>query len=327
MDGICTLGNDRVYDQIIALLNSIEVIMGDIPVCIYPYDDNTTKLAQEVANRPQVQLYDNTESIAKWDNFVRRVWDTHPTAKQRWKEAGSTGYHRVGTHRRYGAFDAPFDRYLYMDADTLLMDRVDSIFELLDTYDCIVYDFQYKEPTHVYETDSPKLNQVFNSERAATEIFCSGFYASKKDLFSDEELEQLIDHLKEDEAEILYPMAPDQTIINYMMMRAGKSVYNLALNLPPEQKTGCCITSPHFQEKEHILYDKNRRLTYLHYIGLSSSVIAKVCQGENIDFPYRDTFLYYRFLKNPQDKPQFVGKPQPLEPKVNLWQKIISKMS
>ena len=56
MDGICTLGNDRVYDQIIALLNSIEAIMGDIPVCIYPYDDNTAKLAQEIATRPHVQL-------------------------------------------------------------------------------------------------------------------------------------------------------------------------------------------------------------------------------------------------------------------------------
>lgn len=327
MDGICTLGNDRVYDQIIALLNSIEVMMGDIPVCIYPYDDNTAKLAQEIAARPNVQLYSNTESIAKWDKFVRCVWDTHPFAKGRWLAAGSTGYHRVGTHRRYGAFDAPFDRYLYMDADTLLMDRVDHIFELLNTHDCIVYDFQYKDPTHVYEVNSPKLNQVFNAERIVKEIFCSGFYASKKNLFSDADLEELIEYLKEGEAEILYPMAPDQTIVNYMMMRSGKSVYNLALNLEENKKTGCCITSPHFQEKDHVLYDQDRRLTYLHYIGLSSSVIAKVCQGENIDFPYRDLFLHYRFLKNPEAKPQFTGSPQPLKPKVNVWQKIVNKIT
>ena len=330
MNGICTLGNDRVYDQIIALLNSIETMMGDIPVCIYPYDDNTAKLAEEVATRPNVQLYDNTESIAKWDRFVRRVWDTHPTAKERWLAAGSTGYHRVGTHRRYGAFDAPFDRYLYMDADTLLMSPVHYIFDLLDTHDCIVYDFQYKDPTHVYEVDSPKLERVFGEERVAKEIFCSGFYASKKDLFSDAELEELIGYLKAGEAEILYPMAPDQTIVNYMMMRSGKSVYNLALNLKHSDSriapTGCCITSPHFEEKDHILYDKGQRLTYLHYIGLSSSIIAKVCQGENIYFPYRDLFLYYRFLKNPEAKPAFIGKPQPLKPKVNLWQKIVSKV-
>ncbi len=41
MDGICTLANDRVYDQLIALLNSIEVNGGKaLPVCVYPYDDN-----------------------------------------------------------------------------------------------------------------------------------------------------------------------------------------------------------------------------------------------------------------------------------------------
>ena len=206
------------------------------------------------------------------------------------------------------------------------MNSVSHIFDLLDTYDCIVYDFQYKDPTHVYEIDLPQLNRVFSTERIAKEIFCSGFYASKKDLFSNAELEELIGYLKDGDAEILYPMAPDQTIVNYMMMRSGKSVYNFALNLDPDEKTGCCITSPHFEERDRILYDKGQRLTYLHYIGLSSSVIAKVCQGENIDFPYRDLFLYYRFLKNPKAKPEFVGKPQPLTPKVNLWQKIINKV-
>lgn len=327
MKGICTLGNDRVYDQIIALLNSIEVMMGDFPVCIYPYDDNTAKLAEEVATRPNVQLYSNTDSIAKWDRFVRRVWDTHPTAKERWQAVGSSGYHRVGTHRRYGAFDAPFDRYLYMDADTLLMSPVHHIFDLLDTHDCIVYDFQYKDPTHVYEVDSPKLERVFARERVTREIFCSGFYASKKSLFSDTDLEELLAHLQGGEAEILYPMAPDQTIVNYMMMRCGKSVYNLALNLPQNEKTGCCITSSHFETQNNILYDKDRRLTYLHYIGLSSSVIARVCQGENLDFPYRDLFLNYRYLKQPEAKPKFTTKPQSLNPQVSLWQKIINLSS
>jgi hypothetical protein len=308
MDGICTLGNDRVYDQIIALLNSIEVMMGDIPVCIYPYDDNTAKLAEEVATRPNVQLYNHTDSIAKWDRFVRQVWDLHPTAKDRWQAAESTGYHRVGTHRRYGAFDGPFDRYLYMDADTLLMSPVHHIFDLLDFHDCIVYDFQYKDPTHVYEVNSPKLERVFPTERVEREIFCSGFYASKKNLFLDTDLEALLSYLKAGEAEILYPMAPDQTLVNYMMMRSGKSVYNLAFNLPQNQKTGCCITSTHFQEQDHILYDKDRRLTYLHYIGLSSSIIARVCQGENLDFPYRDLFLYYRYLHEPEKRPKFTGK-------------------
>jgi len=42
INGICTLANDQVFNQLVALLNSIEVMLGkDFPVCVYPYDDRT----------------------------------------------------------------------------------------------------------------------------------------------------------------------------------------------------------------------------------------------------------------------------------------------
>ena len=327
MDGICTLANDRVYDQVVALLNSIEAIAGkDMPVCIYPYDDNTVKLSLEVSKRPNVQLYDNRESIDRWDHFAQTAWDTHPTASQIWQQAGSQSYHRFGTHRRYCAFDAPFDRFLYMDADTLLMSPVDKIFNLLESNDCVVYDFQRKDPTHVYTVNSPKLKTVFPQQRIAKEIFCSGFYASKKDLFPEEKRNEIINHLKSGEAEILYPMAPDQTLINYMMMRSGCSIYNLALNLPKSEVTGCCVTSSHFQKQDQVLYDRGQRLTYIHYIGLSSRLFARVSEGENVNFPYRDLFLYYRYLHKPEKRPQFTTKAKPYNQPPSLVKRVMSKL-
>ncbi|MGK7940037.1 MAG: Npun_R2821/Npun_R2822 family protein [Crocosphaera sp.] len=327
MDGICTLANDYVYDQVVALLNSIEAIYGQkMPICIYPYDENTEKLKAEIAHRPQVQLYNDTVSIERWDNFAQAVWDTHPTAFQRWQKVGSNGYHRFGTHRRYCAFDAPFERFIYMDADTLLMSPLETVFSQLDNHDCIVYDFQHKDLTHVYDVNSNKLTQVFPEERLNKEIFCSGFYGSKKDLFTDNKRHELIDKLQEGEAEILYCMAPDQTIINYMMMRSDCSIYNLALQLPQDEKTGCCVTSPHFENKDNILYDKGNRLTYLHYIGISSRIFKNLCEGENIDFPYRDIFLYYRYYYEPEKTPKFTGNPKDYQQKPNLFNKIIKKL-
>ena len=327
MDGICTLANDRVYDQVIALLNSIEAILGqEIPVCIFPYDDNTAKLAVEVAKRPQVELYRDLDSIRRWDNFAQAVWDTHPTARQRWSQAGSTGYYRFGTHRRYAAFDAPFQRFLYMDADTLLMNSVEPIFTKLADHDCVVYDFQYKDPSHVYDLSSQKLSGIFPAKRLQSEIFCSGFYATKQDLFDAERRNWLISQLQTGEAEILYPMAPDQTVINYMMMRSECSIYNFALALSPREKTGCCVTSPHFKAKDNLLYDKGKRLTYLHYIGLSSQLFAKVCAGENLDFPYRDIFLYYRFLYEPEKRPKFVNKPKSYQQSPSFTTKVLQKL-
>jgi len=295
MDGICTLANDRIYDQLVALLNSIEVNGGKaLPVCVYPYDDNTERIKAEIAQRPNVELFDDREVIDLWDNFAKSAWEPHPTAKERWLKAGSKGYHRFGTHRRYCAFDGPFDRFIYMDGDTLLMSPLDRVFAQLDNYDCVVYDFQHKDITHVYEVTSPKLLEIFPQERLNQEIFCSGFYGSKKGLFDGERRNWLIEQLRAGEAEIVYPMAVDQPLLNYMMMRSNFSIYNLALQLPKEERTGCCVTSPHFQALDNILYDHDKRLTYLHYIGLSSSLFTRLCSGENLDFPYRDIFLHYR---------------------------------
>ncbi|MGK7873025.1 MAG: Npun_R2821/Npun_R2822 family protein [Xenococcaceae cyanobacterium] len=311
MDGICTLANDWVYDQLVALINSIEAILGPgTPICVYPYDNNTAQIAAEIAKLPNVQLYDDQDSMERWDKFAQAAWDTHPTARQRWSQAGSNKYYRFGTHRRYCAFDGPFDRFLYMDADTLLMGPVEPIFAQLEHSDCVVYDFQHKDPSHVYELSFAKLAEIFPAERIQSEIFCSGFYASKQGLFDQERRDWLISKLQAGEAKILYPMAPDQTLINYMMMRAGCSIYNFALNLPEDERTGCCVTSCHFKAQDNLLYDKGKGLTYIHYIGLYSRLFARVCAGENIDFPYRDLFLHYRYLQEPEKRPQFTTKPK-----------------
>jgi hypothetical protein len=326
-DGICTLANDQVYHQLVALLNSIEAIMGaDFPVCVYPYDDRTERIQAEIAHRPNVQLYADQDSMQRWDRFVRQVWDTHPTARQRWGLSDPNSYYRVGTHRRFCAFDAPFDRFLYMDADTLLLNSVEPIFQQLETHDWVVYDFQYKDPTHVYEVNSPKLNQVFAANRVETEIFCSGFYASKRNLFNAEQHDWLLAELRSGDAEILYPMAPDQTVLNYMVMKSERSICNFALQLPTEQKTGCCITSPGFVEKDRILYDRENRLTYLHYIGLSSSLLNRVCEGDNIEFPYRDLFLHYRYLHEPARRPIYRHVAKPYDAPLSVPARVFRKL-
>ncbi len=326
MNGICTLANDRVYDQLIALLNSIESRYGQsMPVCIYPYDQQTEQIAEAIQQRPQVQLYSDAESMGRWDQFARAVWDVHPTARQRWGNADPNYYHRIGTHRRFCAFDAPFERFLYMDADTLLLDSVDDIFAQLDQHDWVVYDFQHKDPSHVYDLNSAKLNRVFASSRIATEIFCSGFYAAKRGLFDAEARAKLLAALQNGEAELLYPMAPDQTILNYMVMKSGLSSLNLAHSLPESQRTGNSVTSPHFEQRDALLYDQNKRLNYLHYIGLSSQLFSRLCAGENIDFPYRDLFLHYRYLNQP--RPVLHGSRQLYNAPPSFRQRLVKKLA
>lgn len=327
INGIYTLANDRVYDQLVALLNSIEVHQGkETPVCVLPYNDEVSRISEEIARRPQVTLYDDTESIERWEAFSEAIWKTHPTAYESWQLSPGQRFNRVGMHRRFCGFDGPFDRFVYLDGDTLLMNSLDFVFEKLDDHDCVVYDFQYKDPSHVYDVTSPQLNEVFPQSRIESEIFCAGFYATKRDLFDEGDRQKILEYLRAGDAEILYPNGPDQSIINYMMMRLNRSVYNFSFHLSPEEKTGCCVTSPHFENRDYVLYDKGQRLTYLHYIGISLKAFAKVCAGENIEFPYRDVFLHYRYLHEPENRPQITGKPKPHNPKPTFTQRVLNKI-
>lgn len=327
MDGICTLANDRVYDQLVALLNSIEVTLGtDFPICVYPYDANISRITAEIARRPNVQLYEDTASIERWDAYAKQIWDMHPMAQAHWKKLGLSQYHRIETHRRLCAFEAPFDRFLYLDADTLVLNSIEPIFSKLDEYDWVVHDFQHTDLTHVYDSNSHRLTEVFSAERLKSEIFCSGFFASKKNIFDLDRLNWLLENLRSGEAEILYPMAPDQTVLNYMVMRSNLKSYNFALQSSPKERTGCCVTSSHFEERDALLYDHGNRLTYLHYIGLPSKLFSQVCAGENVIFPYRDLFLYYRFLYEPERYPKFKTQPKPYDQKPNLIQRTLSRL-
>ncbi|MBW4615464.1 MAG: sugar transferase [Desmonostoc vinosum HA7617-LM4] len=302
MNGICTLANDYVFDQLVALLNSIDVILGkETPVCIYPFDDQTQRIAEEIAQRPHVFIYENQESINRWDQFMLSA---APERLNRSK------FRLYGAHRRFCAFDGPFDKFIYLDADTLVMNSLASVFAKLDNHDFVVYDFQFKDVSKIYNVNSPKLLKVFEQQRIDSEIFCSGFYGSKRGIFNTEQRDWLISNLQSGEAEILYEGAGEQPLINYMVMRSNLSIYNFARQLPDEQKTGCSATSKHFEEREHILYDKGNRLTYLHYIGVPPNINQAVCAGENIEFPYRDLFLYYRYLHEPEKRPVFTSPPK-----------------
>ncbi|MGP1373835.1 MAG: Npun_R2821/Npun_R2822 family protein [Almyronema sp.] len=330
-DGIYTLANDKVFDQLVALLNSIEANAGKAyPVCVIAYDHQLDRIKQELEQRPQVKLLNDPHLFQFWEDFSYDVWQSHPTALGDWQSQGiKTRFYRVGENHRYCAFDqvAPFDRFIYLDADTLVMGALEPFFAALDQNDFAVYDFQFKDPSHIFNLKSDRLKTLFPQERIEKEIFCSGCYASKKGVFSRDELAWLVTELAKGDSEVLYLGAPNQSVLNYMVMKTGRKVYNLALNWPAAKATGNSVTSAHFVNQDYILYDHSARLTYLHYIGVSSKFFKRLCEGENIDFPYRDIFLHYRYLKNPDQRPDFSGRPVYYKPKPpSLPQRILKKL-
>lgn len=316
VDGIYTLANDVVCNQLVALLNSIEVHAPAMPVCVIAYDQQLDRVREAIATRANVTLLDDEGLFSRWEDFSRQVWATHPTALKIWQAKGITDVYRIKSNHRYAVFDsdAPFDRFLYLDADTLLLNSPKIFFDCLDQHEVVVYDFQHRDPSHIFNLASARLGNVFSTEQIHRSIFCAGCYASRKGFFDAATRAALIASLASGEAEVLYMNAPNQSVLNYMVMRSPLEVYNLALHLTADQYTGNSVTSSHFEERDHLIYDRGIRLTYLHYIGLDAKLFNQLCSGSNVIFPYRETFLYYRYLNDLQKRPKLTGKPINLPP-------------
>lgn len=311
--GIYTLANDAVYDHLVALLNSLEQLAGDaLPICVIPYDDRCDAVARELARRSNVSWFDDRATIARWERFVTEVWRAHPTAMDVWtRRYGTACVHRLGEHRRFCAFDGPFEQFLYLDADILVLSSVRPFFDALAGHDVVVYDDQYNGPSHVFDLAAPRLRELFSPDRLHQEIFCSGVFASHRGLFDSGRREWLLSQLRAGDAEVLYPWAPDQTILNYMALRSGQRIHNFFHALPPGVRAETCVTSPQFEERDHVLYDRGVRLPFLHYIGIPPAAVAAACGGRNIVFPYRELLLHYRYVNDPANRPVLRGRPQP----------------
>ena len=244
--GIYTLANDVVYDHLVALLNSLEVNGAkDIPVYVIPYDNRLEKVKAEIASRNNVSLFDNIDSINFWEDFATQAWTSHQKAQKIWRAKGWQPVHCLGMHRKFCCFDGPFEKFIYFDADTLLMGDIDYIYQKLDECDWVANDFQYKSDiSYVFDSSSEVLfdflyavefdertakalraqrkesNQVMRviemggswDEKLKSKIFCAGFFASKKGVLNLENLGNLLPKLKAGEAEVMSVRGTDQPL-------------------------------------------------------------------------------------------------------------------
>ncbi|MGG6267752.1 Npun_R2821/Npun_R2822 family protein [Leptolyngbya sp. AN03gr2] len=300
-NGIYTFANDVVYDQLVALLNSIEANVDPaIPVCIIPYDDQLDRVRSEIEKRPNVTLFENAESIQYWENFATRAWGSHRKAQRIWKERGWSGTYRLERHRKLCCLDGEFDQFIYFDADTLALSSLDRIFERLNQFDWVTYDFQHRSDfNYIMDCSEPKLFDLFSPDYLASHLFCSGWFASKKGVLDRQQLNELLTKLESGESEVMAWRDSDQAVLNYLVLRSGLSYCNLAFE---PDATGCHWMSP-FREENHLLYDQDQLVTYLHYMSVASSQFRQLCAGIDVELPYRDLFLHYRYLKSPHDRP------------------------
>jgi hypothetical protein len=229
--GIYTLANDVVYDQLVALLNSIEAnVSPDIPICVIPFDERLDKVQQEVNSRPNVTLFDNQESIKRWESFAQKVWAVHPEAKKKSLSRPPWG---KGHHHRFAAFDGEFDQFVFYDADSLAMKPVDDIFKKLEIYDFVFDDWEHRKSkeTAALNISLIEKSNIYQEEKIRPKLHCSSLFGSKKGIFNEQELSELQEKLiEQNEITWVSRWWDDAFLFNYLTLRCDRPIYNFTLS-------------------------------------------------------------------------------------------------
>jgi hypothetical protein len=310
--GIYTLANDAVIDQLIALLNSIEANVGaQIPICVIPYDDRLTQVKQEIANRPHVSLFKDSDAIQRWEVFAQEIWAAHPQGNQ--KSSASLVKVRRHAQRRYAAFDGEFEKFVVYDADCLAMKPLDDVFAKLDHYDFVFDDWEHAKPESVAALKLSQVEQAMQMTAAEIrpQIHCSSFFGSKRGLLNPQKLSELKQKLVEQREVDWINGVAEAFLFSYLTLRGEYSLFNFTLSPDSQDRTGNCADADPFIEKDQILYNADglKPIHRIHYMNYGAEKFARLAQGEDVGMRYQEMFLLYRFLNNPDQKPPVLNPP------------------
>lgn len=327
--GIYTLANDIVFDQLVALLNSIEANIGcDIPVCIIPFDNRLNRVKQEISLRPNVSLFEDASSIDRWENFARRFASVHPRAQQ--TQQLHPRWYGGKLHRKFVAFDGPFEQFVFFDADSLAMKPIKDVQEKLETNDFVFDDWEHTKSRDKAALNIPLIEAtgIFTEAEIQPLLHCSSFFGSKRGIFDAQELDMLLNRITEEgEAAWVNSQAwwDDAFLFNYMTLRSERPQFNFTLSPNKQDRSGNCANADPFVAIDNVLFNQEglKPIHRIHYMGYPSIDFTRLSKGENVDIRFKDIFLHYRFLKQPSMKPLLL-KPPSFQAKANRSMKRVA---
>ncbi|MBW4611899.1 MAG: methionine synthase [Desmonostoc vinosum HA7617-LM4] len=330
--GIYTLANDVVYDQLVALINSIEMnVSEDIPICIIPYDQRLDLVQQEVNSRKNVMLFENADVIQRWEEFAHQVWAAHPREKE--AKVSRPSWYKSHLQRKFVAFEGVFEQFVFYDGDSLAMKPVTDVIEKLKQYDFIFDDWEHLKNRTVAALDISVIEKtgLYTEADIRPKLHCSSFFGSKRGLFTAQEMQEMKKRLiTQNEIEWIngYGWWDDAFLFNYLTLRCDRPLFNFTLSPNGQDRTGNCANANPFVNINNVLYNQDglKPIHRIHYMSYSSDDFAWLCKGEDVKICYKDEFLHYRFLKQPDQKPKQLKPPSFISQTNRLLNKAMKKL-
>jgi hypothetical protein len=226
--GVYFLANDTYFDQAIAFLNSFRKTNGSLELCLIPFDDNATRI-KALSGLYEFTVLDEADLLRACDEIGLQ-------------------FHGVdmGHYRKLVAWSGPFDRFIYIDSDTVVLRDVSFVFDLLDHHEFITTHSNIPGIRRFVWNDSVEQSGLLPAQfNYATN---TGFIASRRGALDVRQIARDLNAALE--------MAPhmaldffEQPFLNYQIVTSGlryTSLYQISLatgdaELPMERWAGTDI--------------------------------------------------------------------------------------
>lgn len=280
--GIYIVANDQVQENAIALVNSLRYYNSEVPIFLIPFNEQYHQVATVLSQLHHVQVFPNLDVIEQLTQRVSEIFDRDFLALP-------------NKMRKFAVWFGPLEEFLYIDTDIIVFEDIVETLNILSEVDFFCCDYHHAgEKLRNIFSPAVKEQQIF-SEAELQDVFNSGFWGSRKGVITESQLDEILQDcsLHKDYFDFTQNVT-DQPILNYLVLKLIPKRCNLVRI--SDEEPGSWAGSRHFQEKDYILYDRGKRLKYLHWAGVS---IKPGC-------PYWKLWKHYRYLH--QEKSSFLQK-------------------
>jgi len=278
--GVYFLADDGILDMAIAFLNSFRTYNPSIALCLIPFTDDINGLA----------------SLRRQYNFT--IW--HDVATLQWCDEISRSFHgcAVGQYRKLAIWEGPFNPFVYIDSDTVVLHSIDFALQYLDQFDFLTS-----------QSDIPHIrcwvwkDSVYGSGALTNQQISyaanTGFLASRRECLSREQIQVRLPGALA-LAEHMELLCCEQPLLNYLIVTSGRryaSLYTIArdsrpwLGIPLELWAG----RPSAMVRDGRVIRPRKKILMMHWAGEWQRA-----QNEGRPIPYYDLWSYYRYLRPSQ---------------------------
>ncbi len=199
--GVYFIANDKVIELTIAFLNSFRKFNPKISLCLIPFRDDVSEISR-LKEKYNFSIYSDIEILNLCDSMSEKFHSN-----------------TIGHYRKLAIWEGPFDEFVYIDIDMLVLKNIDFAFKLLDHYNFITSCSNLESEEKWVWKDSIYQTDLLNDEQIKYAAN-TGFIVSSKHAITIEEIkEKLKDAVKL--APHMELKCMDQPFINYLIVTSN----------------------------------------------------------------------------------------------------------